>query len=129
MCSQKVFVLPETETGSKNKIMIHCLKHPKHCELLTQCFILLDDIFIEKLINLDVKILNVTNSCLLFLIFLFFLTFILGDSVNFLLSHSLFLSADGRGGPYKGLWEAFRCFMSLAVLPETFEVKCWCDSL
>lgn len=90
---------------------------------------LLTDVYNKRM---NVKLLDVFFKwCLIHVFFALFSLFILGEAVIFSssLSFYFFCSADGQGGPCKGLWEVFRRYTFLTLLPQASEVKRCCDSL
>lgn len=126
-CGQKVFVcLAAEERSSQNrKRQFELSEFTVWCDTF-----LLTDVYNKRM---NVNLLDVFFKwCLIHVFFALFSLFILGEAVIFSSSLSLFYffcSADGQGGPCKGLWEAFSCCTFLTLLPQASEVKrCW-DSL
>lgn len=119
-CGQKVFVcLAAEERSSQNrKRQFELSEFTMWCDMF-----LLTDIYNKCMI---VKLLDVFFKwCLIHVFFALFSLFILGEAVIFSssLSFYFFCSADGQGGPCKGLWEAFRRCTFLTLLPQASEVK------
>lgn len=125
-CGKKVFVcLAAEERSSQNrKRQFELSEFTVWCDTF-----LLTDVYNKRM---NVKLLDVFFKwCLIHVFFALFSLFILGEAVIFSssLSFYFFCSADGQGGPCKGLWEAFRRCTFLTLLPQASEVKrCW-DSL